>query len=95
MLWHGFGYRFGYMPTDTNAMTPQQFKVYENRLRRMAARQGLQLVKWRTRDPRAYTFGAYMLVDPNAHNVISHGQRLSAQDVEDILTGEREAEQTA
>jgi hypothetical protein len=29
----------------------------------MAARQGLQLVKSRTRDPRALDYGSYMLLD--------------------------------
>jgi hypothetical protein len=38
-------------------------KVRENRVRRMAARQGLQLVKSRTRDPRALDYGSYMLLD--------------------------------
>lgn len=38
-------------------------KVRENRLRRMADRQGLRLVKSRRRDPRAIDYGGYMLVD--------------------------------
>ena len=38
-------------------------KVRANRLRRSAARQGLKLVKSRRRDPRAYDFGTYMLVN--------------------------------
>jgi hypothetical protein len=38
-------------------------KVRENRVRRMAARQGLRLVKSRTRDPRALDYGSYMLLD--------------------------------
>jgi hypothetical protein len=38
-------------------------KVRENRVRRMAARQGLQLIKSRTRDPRALDYGSYMLLD--------------------------------
>jgi hypothetical protein len=37
-------------------------KTRENRLRRMAARQGLQLVKNPRRDPRAIDYGSYMLV---------------------------------
>lgn len=41
-------------------------KVRENRLRRMAARQGLQLIKSRRRDPRAIDYGGYMLIE--AHN---------------------------
>jgi hypothetical protein len=38
-------------------------KVRENRLRRMARRQGFALRKSRTRDPYAISFGRYWLVD--------------------------------
>lgn len=38
-------------------------KVRENRLRRMATRQGLTLQKSRLRDPRAIGFGRYQLGD--------------------------------
>jgi hypothetical protein len=38
-----------------------QEKTRENRLRRVAERQGLQLAKSRRRDPRATDFGGYML----------------------------------
>jgi hypothetical protein len=38
-------------------------RVRENRLRRVADRQGLRLVKSRRRDPRAVDYGRYMLVD--------------------------------
>lgn len=37
----------------------QSIKVRENRLRRMAERQGLRLVKSRRRDPLAVDFGRY------------------------------------
>lgn len=37
-------------------------KIRENRLRRMAQRQGLRLEKSRRRDPRALDYGAYWLV---------------------------------
>jgi len=37
-------------------------KVRENKLRRIAERQGLQLVKSRRRDPLAIDFGRYWLV---------------------------------
>jgi hypothetical protein len=36
-------------------------KVYENRLRRAAGRQGLVLSKSRTRDPLAVTFGRWSI----------------------------------
>jgi hypothetical protein len=37
-------------------------KTYENLLRRVAKRQGFELVKSRRRDPRATTYGRYLLV---------------------------------
>src|SRR5258708_27379853 len=39
-------------------------KVRENRLRRMAERQGHQLVKSRRRDPRAYDYGRDLITHP-------------------------------
>lgn len=39
----------------------QSIKVRENRLRRMAERQGLRLVKSRRRDPLAVDFGKYRI----------------------------------
>jgi hypothetical protein len=50
-------------PEEIHAMTDQQYKVLENRLRRAAQRQGLRLVKSRRRDPRAYDYGTYCLVE--------------------------------
>lgn len=41
---------------------PDPRKIREDRLRRMASRQGLQLVKNPRRDARATDFGTYMLV---------------------------------
>jgi hypothetical protein len=38
-------------------------KVKENRLRRAADRQGLRLIKSRSRDPQALDFGLYALID--------------------------------
>ena len=37
-------------------------KILENRLRRVANRRGLRLVKSRRRDPQAVDFGCYCLV---------------------------------
>ena len=45
-------------------------KVRENRLRRMAERQGMMLQKSRRRDPRAIDFGGYMLVDIQTNGVV-------------------------
>lgn len=38
-------------------------KVRENKLRRMADRQGLRLTRARSRDPHAMDFGLYALLD--------------------------------
>ena len=51
----------------------QDRKVRENRLRRMAERQGLRLVKNPRRDPRAIDYGTYMLVDPDSRLVADFG----------------------
>lgn len=39
-------------------------RTNENRLRRVAARRGLRLVKSRRRDERALDYGMFMLIDP-------------------------------
>ena len=41
----------------------KDLKVKENKLRRMADRQGLRLTKSRTRDPNGMDFGLYALID--------------------------------
>jgi len=61
-----------------------QEKVRENRLRRMASRQGLQLVKSRRRDTRALDYGTYWLVDAAGVEVASG----DADAIEARLTGE-------
>jgi hypothetical protein len=48
-------------------------KVRENRLRRMAERQGLRLEKSRRRDPRAVTYGTYHLVNAWTNSVEAYG----------------------
>jgi hypothetical protein len=45
-------------------------KVRENKLRRAAHRQGLQLAKSRARDPRAIDFGRYVLRDELTTGVV-------------------------
>lgn len=52
-------------------------KIRENKLRRMAERQGLRLVKSRRRDPRAIGYGGFMIVDQN--NVVVAGEVDSAK----------------
>jgi len=67
-------------------------KIRENRLRRMADRQGLRLVKSRRRDPRAVDYGGYMLVDIATNAVIAGTGAIgrphwSLDEVEEWLTG--------
>ncbi len=57
-------------------------KVRENRLRRMAARQGMAVIKSRRRDVRALDHGRYYLIDLGTHTV-------SAGPLEDIDALER------
>jgi hypothetical protein len=67
-------------------------KVRENRLRRMAERQGLQLSKARRRDPRALDFGCYALIDPVTNTVVAGAASgrydFSLDDVDDYLTSD-------
>jgi hypothetical protein len=79
---------------EINALTPEEFKVYENRLRRMAKRQGLFINKSRIRDPRAIGYGGYYLLDSRTGNVELHdgqGNGVSLLDVEAYLTSDSEA----
>ena len=68
----------------------QSIKVRENRLRRMAERQGLRLVKSRRRDPLAVDYGRYRIetadgVEPKRF-ASPMGRGLSLSEVEDRLT---------
>jgi hypothetical protein len=66
-------------------------KVYENRLRRKAKRQELELVKSRRRDPDATDFGHYWLApegDPDRSSW--QGPFSDLGQVEAALTGPRE-----
>jgi hypothetical protein len=72
----------------------QEEKVRENRLRRMAARQGLTLEKSRRRDDWAVDFGKYRLVDDRNIVVVGasqHAFELSLDEVETYLTSPRES----
>lgn len=75
-----------------NAMSDREYKVYENRLRRMAERQGLRLEKARRRDTRARDWCTYRLMDPSTQTVVSHNPAygthgLSLDQVERVLLG--------
>jgi hypothetical protein len=73
--------------TETGTMSPAQYKVHENKLRRMAARQGFSLLKSRRRDPRAVDDGSYSLVDEQ-NCLVTPGPSWSLEGVERYLTGE-------
>jgi|GEM_PF-1951162 len=69
-------------------LSPEAFKVLENRLRRMAARQGLSIVKSRRRDPWARDYGQYMIFTDENY-VVAGGDPipfgLDLESVEDFL----------
>lgn len=63
-------------------------KVRENRLRRMAERQGYQLMKSRRRDPRAADFGRFYILDPTTNGLVIGGQfGAHIDDVDAFLNG--------
>ncbi len=74
-------------------MTADSEKVRENRLRRMAQRQGLRLERSRRRDPRALGFGKFRLIDTLTGTIAAGGDPradgfgLTLDDVEQALTG--------
>ncbi len=53
----------------------QALKVRENKARRAAIRQGLELQKSKRKDPLALDFGKYMLVDEGGAPVFGHEPR--------------------
>lgn len=68
-------------------------KVHENRVRRMARRQGLELEKSRRRDPLALDYGRYALIDEAGAVVagVEAGRHAWAlEDVERYLTTPRD-----
>jgi hypothetical protein len=74
-----------------NAMSPQEYKIFENRLRRMAQRQGLTVLKSRTRDPRAIDYLGYMIARDGTV-VAGHAGRdwqMGIDDVERYLLEDR------
>jgi hypothetical protein len=66
-------------------------KVWEDRIRRMARRQGLRVEKSRRRDTRAVDYGTYRLVDPATNSVVSYGGStpygLTLDEIEKALLG--------
>jgi hypothetical protein len=78
------------MASGTLSSMDNTEKVRENRLRRMAERQGLQLRKSRRRDTRAYDFGTYRLADPRTNMLVVGGynDELNLGELEAYLTAE-------
>ncbi len=58
-------------PEQVAAMTPGQWKVYENLCRRIAARQLFTLHKTRRRDKRAHDYGVFWLTNHDGTTVVS------------------------
>jgi hypothetical protein len=61
-------------------------KVRENRLRRMAARQGLFIIKSRRRDPSAIDYGAYWIADAYTNTLETSELGFNLDEVEEFLT---------
>ncbi len=70
------------MASSINDLSPQQYKVLENRVRRMAARQGMSLTKSRRRDGAALDYGVYWLTDSNS---ICVAEKLYLDEIERFL----------
>lgn len=75
-------------------MAPDTDKTRETRLRRLAARRGLRLQKSPRRDPRAWDFGTYQLVDDREGWVVLANQQIGQRygmtldDIEEWLNRE-------
>jgi hypothetical protein len=70
-------------------------KIRENRLRRMADRQGLRLEKSRRRDPRAIDYDRWWIVDKRTGGLVAHAPLgvpfMTLDEVERYLRGEDDA----
>jgi hypothetical protein len=69
-------------------MTSAEEKVRENRLRRMAARQGMMLRKSPRRDPRAWDYNTWMVCDADTGLVVwatPHGYGIDLKSIADWL----------
>src|SRR5262245_9437932 len=68
-------------------------KIRENRLRRVAERQGLRIIKSRRRDPRALDYGGYMLSDESNNSVMGRYWR-TLDEIETYLLGDKKGPKT-
>jgi hypothetical protein len=67
----------------------QDEKVRENRLRRMADRQGLKLTRSRRRDPRALDYGLYWLAEIRSDTLVTSESGMTIDQIEAWLTQPR------
>lgn len=74
---------------EVNAMTDLEFRVFENRMRRAAQGQGLTLIQFRRRDPRALDYGGHWLVDMRTGDLDAGAEfGITLADVAQYLLGE-------
>jgi hypothetical protein len=96
-FWHQFGMEQEVVMTVETELSERSLaqieKVRENRLRRMADRQGLRLLKSRVRDPRSIDFGIYWLTDVQVGGLVLgrtpgdyHYAAADLDDIEHYLT---------
>lgn len=62
----------------------QALKVRENKARRAAIRQGLELQKSKRKDPMALDYGKYMLVGESGAAVFGHEPRPFSATLEEV-----------
>jgi len=69
---------------------PQGDRTQANRVRRLAERQGMMARKSRRRDPQAWDYGKWYLVDPDTNLLLFHFD--NADDLERWLLTDPETE---
>ena len=92
-LWHHLRYHLQYAFGHQDGQDMEKEKVHENKLRRMAQRQGLILQKSRRRDPNAHGYGLYALIDAGTGGVVHPAapwgpHTMTLDDVENWLTSD-------
>lgn len=66
-------HRFEHHHAMTSTIEAASEKIHENRVRRMAGRQELMLVKSRRRDVNAVDYGGYWIVDQSPNGILRYG----------------------
>jgi hypothetical protein len=82
--WYAFWHRFQHTTESESNVTDAE-KIRENRMRRMAERQGLRLSKSRRRDPRAIDYDRWQVF---AGDDLVRGNLTPEQVEEGLLNGE-------